>query len=339
MKLNFHENHRLHFAVVFFGFVALSIIIAVGPATWVKDNNKPLPGMKQLTAQEERGFEIYISEGCSYCHTQQVRPLKEDQPFGRPSAPGDFALLAPLDFWRMTPELLGTERTGPDLSNVGNRQSSDIWNYIHLYDPRAVVKVSVMQAYPWLFEIKQNPDSGDIIVPVPKGYAPSAGKVVATQKARDLVAYILSRKQLPIEGMQTAEYASGQTASQGSTAGGQSTESQLGDQVYNSYCASCHQSNGEGIPSTFPPLKGDPVVTASDPAEHVGIVVFGLQGKTINGVKYAASMPSHLNMLTAEQIAAVVNHERTSWGNNAPTVTVQQVKEIIQAGKSKGQEK
>ncbi|MEJ2635443.1 MAG: cbb3-type cytochrome c oxidase subunit II [Calditrichia bacterium] len=336
MKLSFHENPKLQFGVVFFGFVFLSIIIAVGPATWVMDHNKPLPGMKELTAQQQAGYDIFVSEGCPYCHTQQVRPLKEDQPFGRPSAPGDYALLRPLDFWRMTPELLGTERTGPDLSNVGNRQSSETWNYIHLYNPRAVVKASVMQAYPWLFEIKQNPDSNDTVVPVPKDFAPAAGKVVVARNAKELVAYILSRKQVPIKGMESGAKSSSQQSSSGAAQSGASAESQLGNQVYGSHCSSCHQSNGHGIPSTFPPLKGDPVVTAKDPTRHVQIVLFGLQGKTINGVKYSATMPSHVNTLSAKQVAAVVNHERTSWGNNAPTVTVQQVEKIIKEGKPKG---
>ena len=317
MKLDFHKNHRLLYGAVFFGFIGLTLIIAIGPALWVQDHNSPLPGSRALTEQEQRGMNIYVAEGCLYCHTQQVRPLDVDTPFGRPSAPGDYARLRPQDIWRMTPEILGTERTGPDLSNTASRQPSDTWQFIHLYNPRAVVKDSVMQAYPWLFETKQNPASDDVVVPVPQEYAPRKGKVVATQKAKDLVAYLLSLKQVPI-----AETKTGVQAPP-STAGG--AETGLGSQVYASHCASCHQPNGEGVPGAFPPLKGDPVVIDKDPTRHIDIVLYGLHGTAIGGVSYETPMPAHAQVLSDPEIAAVINHERTNWGNNAPTVTPKDV--------------
>lgn len=321
MNLDFHRNHRLLYGVIFFGFIFLTLIIAVGPALWVQDHNEPIPGSRPLTAQQKRGLDIYVAEGCLYCHTQQVRPLDVDKPFGRPSAPGDYVRLAPLDMWRMTPEMLGTERNGPDLSNVAERQSSETWNYIHLYDPRAVVKGSVMQAYHWLFVVKRTPGPNDIIVPVPPEYAPKGGKVVATEKAKDLVAYLLSLRQTPIPGS-TAEVS--QAAASAKPPVGPSP----GAPLYAARCASCHQPNGEGIPGVFPPLKGNPVVTAKDPTRHIEIVLTGLSGKTIEGIKYAAAMPAHEHSMTNAEIAAVVNHERTSWGNNAPTVTEQDVARV-----------
>ena len=204
MNLNPHENHRLLFGIVLFGFIFLTIIIAVSPALWVQDHTDPLPGSHALTAEEERGLAVYIAEGCPYCHTQQVRPLALDKPFGRPSAPGDYARLHPQDLWRMTPALLGTERTGPDLSAIASRQPSDTWNFIHLYNPRAVVGESVMQAYPWLFAIRKTPGPDDIVVPVPANFAPREGKVTVTAEAKALVAYLLSLKQLPIQGFAVA---------------------------------------------------------------------------------------------------------------------------------------
>ena len=318
MKFDFHKNHRLLYGVVFFGFICLTVIIAIAPALWVQDHNEPIPGSKPLTDQQKRGLDIYIAEGCLYCHTQQVRPLNVDKPFGRPSAPGDYARLAPQDIWRMTPEMLGTERNGPDLSNVADRQPSKTWNYIHLYDPRAVVKDSVMQAYHWLFKIKRTPGPDDIVVPVPPEYAPKDGKVVATEKAEDLVAYLMTLKQIPIPVGNREE--TQVPASAKPPAG-----SARGASLYAARCASCHQSGGEGIPGVFPPLKGDPVVTAKDPTRHIEIVLTGLQGKPINGVKYAAAMPSHEHSMNDAEVAAVVNHERTSWGNASPTVTEQDV--------------
>ena len=328
MNWSLHVNHRLLFGVVLSGFIFLTVIIGIGPALWVQNHNSPLPGSRALTEQESRGLTVYIAEGCLYCHTQQVRPLAQDKPFGRPSAPGDYARLAPLDIWRMTPALLGTERTGPDLINVANRQPSDTWNYIHLYNPRTVVKDSVMQAYPWLFEVKSNPSPGDVIVPVPPAYAPKKGKVVATQKARDLVAYLLSLKQVVISVGETA-------GEQKAAPGVNQTESAQGAAIYASLCASCHQPNGEGLPGTFPALKGDPVVNDRDAMRHVETVLFGLQGLAINGAKYAAPMPSFADKLSDTEVAAVVNHERTSWGNHAPMVSSEDVTKIRKQKKQK----
>lgn len=95
----------------------------------------------------------------------------------------------------------------------------------------------------------------------------------------------------------------------------------LGAQVYGNYCSACHQLGGAGVAGASPPLKADPVVTAEDPTEHIRIVLQGLQGKAIDGVSYSSPMPPFGNQLTDQQIAAVVNHERTNWGNAAPTIS------------------
>ena len=95
----------------------------------------------------------------------------------------------------------------------------------------------------------------------------------------------------------------------------------LGEQVFGNYCSACHQLTGEGVPGVFPALRSNAVVTADGAGEQIRVILEGLVGKTIDGVAYAAAMPPLGAQLTDEQIAAVVNHERTSWGNAAPTVT------------------
>ncbi len=170
-------------------YVALSVLIAVLPGV-AMSATKPGPGVVPLTAQQEAGFQTYISEGCSYCHTQQVRPIPSDHVWGRPSTAGDYAY--------QTPEVLGSERNGPDLTDEGTRQPSDVWQLIHLYDPRAVVHASIMPRYPWLFTVKEHPAPGDVTVALPPGYAPAGKTVVATQRALDVVAYLKSLKQAPL---------------------------------------------------------------------------------------------------------------------------------------------
>lgn len=165
------------------------VVMGVVPGL-VLSGTPAVAGLKPLSVQEAHGRSIYVSEGCSYCHTQNVRPLEQDKVFGRPSVGGDYAY--------STPQLLGTERTGPDLTNIGLRQPSDVWQYIHLWDPRALVHESIMPRYTWLFEVKTKADAADVTVPAPPGFGPSRGVIVATQDAKDLVAYLKSLKQVPL---------------------------------------------------------------------------------------------------------------------------------------------
>jgi len=104
-------------------------------------------------------------------------------------------------------------------------------------------------------------------------------------------------------------------------AAGSEADRALGAQVFGNYCSPCHQLTGTGLPSVFPPLAGDPVVNAADASEHIHTILHGLQGKEIGGVGYEAAMPPFADQLSDDQIASIVNHERTSWGNAAATVS------------------
>lgn len=303
----------------------------------------PGPGVNQLTLLQQHGRDVYISEGCAYCHTQQVRPLPVDRIFGRPSAPGDFAY--------QTPELLGSERTGPDLTNIGQRQSSDVWQYIHLYDPRAVVPQSVMPSFRALFEVRDQVPAGEQAVPVPKSYAPAHGVVVPSADAKALVAYLLSLKQPALpkgesEGAAmvmpaaaapaasspsggSATPAAGGTASAGAALAFDATD---GARLFASTCAACHGAQGAGVPGVFPPLAANAVVNDKDPGEHIRVVLHGLHGRVIDGTTYAAQMPSFAAQLSDAQVADIIDHERTSWGNHAPTVTAKDVAAIRAKG-------
>lgn len=169
----------------------LAIVMGVIPGM-VMSNTPPTEGLSPFTAAQARGREIYVSEGCAYCHSQIVRPLQQDLVFGRPSVAGDYAYA--------TPELLSDHRNGPDLTNIGARQPSAAWQYIHLWEPRAVVHDSIMPRYPWLFDVKSKPGPGDEVVPLPPGFGPRNGVVVTTEQSRDLVAYLESLKQVPLRG-------------------------------------------------------------------------------------------------------------------------------------------
>ena len=88
--LNLHKDQRSLVAISLFVFVLLSLVIAVIPAYQMQDV-VPLPEQPELNDAELRGLEIYISEGCVACHTQQVRSIEMDKQWGdRPSIPSDY---------------------------------------------------------------------------------------------------------------------------------------------------------------------------------------------------------------------------------------------------------
>jgi cytochrome c oxidase cbb3-type subunit II len=177
--------------VFFFGVLATILLgwaALVGIPDIMISEVQPPEELQRYTAEELFGRQIYIREGCMYCHSQQVRPegfgADQERLWGRPSVPADYV------FDR--PHLLGTMRTGPDLINIAVRQPSVDWHMLHLYDPRLVVDGSIMPPYPWLFEVKESAGPGEYILELPPGRVPEGMVVVATEEAAALVEYLLS---------------------------------------------------------------------------------------------------------------------------------------------------
>lgn len=194
--MDFFNDHKKLFLTALGLFLFLTILVAILPALYNQKNNAPLPQAEALSGDTLQGKAIYVKEGCVSCHTQQVRNVDMDKGWGeRPSIAADYANLHRTDFWRNTATVMGTERTGPDLAAIGTRQPSIDWHLAHLYNPRIVVKQSIMPAYPWMFEIKKTPAKGDVVVNVPaEFFKGEEGKVVATKEALQLVAYLQSLK-------------------------------------------------------------------------------------------------------------------------------------------------
>ncbi len=154
--------------------------------------------LRPYSPTELHGRQVYVANGCVYCHSQQIRDTAFTTDVqrgwgGRPTVPADYVY--------DQPHLLGTMRTGPDLINVGQRLPDPNWHLAHLYDPRAVVPWSIMPAFKFLFEEKA-PDAvqpGDRVVPVSGTRAPAGKAVVATADALALVDYLLSlRRGYPV---------------------------------------------------------------------------------------------------------------------------------------------
>lgn len=117
----------------------------------------------------------------------------------------------------------------------------------------------------------------------------------------------------------------GQTAASGGT-----VSAAAGSKVYTANCSSCHQSTGQGVAGSFPPLAGNPVVTG-DASKVVHIVKYGLSGSiTVDGKPYNGMMPAWASQLSNSDIASVVTYIRSSWGNKASAVTEADVSAVAQ---------
>lgn len=326
--MEFFNNHKKLFTSALAFFLTLTLIIAIFPALNNQKTYKPIPSTSNLTEEEAEGKLIYIREGCVACHTQQVRNVDMDAVFGsRPSVAADYARNKRLNLWQNTATLMGTERTGPDLTNIGSRQPSTDWQYAHLYNPRAVVPESVMPSYKWLFIEKNELGVNDIEVKVPAQFRTGVkGKIVASNDAKNLVAYLLSLKQAELtQKIPQSEFIYKREKKQ---AGNGGSEDHLpdGGALYTANCATCHQASGEGMSGAFPPLKGSPVVLGEDIELYVTIIMKGYDPRP----EYATMPAVGTNAgFSPEEVTAIINHERTSWGNNAKKVTVEEVKAIM----------
>ncbi len=147
---------------------------------------------EQLSVSAQRGREVYVDLGCVYCHSQQVRT----NDFGNDISRGYGSRSSmPIDYIYADRPLFGTMRTGPDLRNIGARQPSRTWHYLHLYNPRITSEGSTMPPFPFLF--REISAQGRLSAPagaldIPAEFAPEGAYVVPNERAKDLVDYLLS---------------------------------------------------------------------------------------------------------------------------------------------------
>lgn len=328
--INFHKDHASLVNVALVVFVVLSTGIAVAPANLMQHTD-PLPDMPKMTDAQRRGLAVYVSEGCVACHTQQVRNIEMDKTWGsRPSVPSDYHYSKERpNIWQQSPSLLGSERTGPDLTNVGQRQPGAQWHLLHLYDPRMVVKGSIMPRYGWLFQEVDSASvqEGDVVVPVSADRLSRPGrKVIASQEMNDLVAYLTSLKQAPLPtGVEPGKFlptpgADGKAVKMTAADAGALPD---GGTVFSQVCAACHQADAKGLAGAFPPLAGAAIVNDKDPTQMITIVLGGYDALPGYG-----PMPPQAENLDDAQITAVVNYVRSNFGNDAPATTEDVVKGI-----------
>ncbi|MFN3686488.1 cytochrome-c oxidase, cbb3-type subunit II [Salinarimonas sp.] len=126
------------------GAVSIGGLVEIVPLFYLKNTIEEVEGMRPYSPLELAGRTIYVREGCYNCHSQMVRPLRDEV-----ERYGHYSLAAESMYDR--PFQWGSKRTGPDLARVGGKYS-DAWHVAHLIDPRSVVPGSIMPGYPFLFD-------------------------------------------------------------------------------------------------------------------------------------------------------------------------------------------
>ena len=171
--------------------IGVLIVIAIGglveivPLFYLKSTIEKVSGVRPYSPLELAGRNIYVREGCYNCHSQMIRPLRDEV-----ERYGHYSLAAESMYDR--PFQWGSKRTGPDLARVGGKYSDD-WHRDHLNAPKSVVPGTVMPAYPWLaateLDFKHIADdmkvNAHLGVPYTKDMIASAVADVKTQATAD----------------------------------------------------------------------------------------------------------------------------------------------------------
>jgi cytochrome c oxidase cbb3-type subunit 2 len=143
--ITFHqriERNATFLLAASFAVVAVGGIVEIAPLFWLENTIEEVEGMRPYSPLELAGREIYVREGCYVCHSQMIRPMRDEvERYGHYSLAAESMYDHPFQW--------GSKRTGPDLARVGGRYS-DEWHVDHLKDPQSVVPESVMPKYAFL---------------------------------------------------------------------------------------------------------------------------------------------------------------------------------------------
>ena len=138
------ETHATLLLALSFVVVSIGGLVEIVPLFYLQNTIEKVEGMRPYTPLELAGRDIYIREGCYVCHSQMIRPMRDEvERYGHYSLAAESMYDHPFQW--------GSKRTGPDLARVGGRYS-DSWHVDHLTNPQSVVPESVMPKYSFLLE-------------------------------------------------------------------------------------------------------------------------------------------------------------------------------------------
>ncbi|MFM8376959.1 MAG: cytochrome-c oxidase, cbb3-type subunit II [Phenylobacterium sp.] len=138
------ERHSLLLVLGILLVVSVGGLVEISPLFFLESTIEKVKGVRPYTPLEQAGRDIYVREGCYVCHSQMIRPLRDEvERYGPYSLAAESMYDHPFQW--------GSKRTGPDLARVGGKYS-DAWHVQHLTDPRSVVPESIMPPYAFLSE-------------------------------------------------------------------------------------------------------------------------------------------------------------------------------------------
>ncbi len=126
--------------------ISIGGLVEIVPLFYINETIEKVEGVRPNTPLEVRGRDLYLREGCYLCHSQQIRPFRDEW-----LRYGHYSLAAESQYDH--PFQWGSKRTGPDLARLGGKYSNQ-WHVQHLKAPRSVVPQSIMPNYPWLLTTK-----------------------------------------------------------------------------------------------------------------------------------------------------------------------------------------
>src|SRR5210317_1195760 len=141
-KHKYIETNATLLLVGSFLVVTVGGIVEIAPLFYLENTIEDVDGMRPYSPLELAGRDIYIREGCYVCHSQMIRPMRDEV-----ERYGHYSLAAESQYDH--PFQWGSKRTGPDLARVGGRYSDD-WHVDHLRNPQSVVPESIMPSYAFL---------------------------------------------------------------------------------------------------------------------------------------------------------------------------------------------
>ena len=159
--------------------VTIGGIVEIAPLFYLQNTIEKVEGMRPYTPLELAGRNIYIREGCYLCHSQMIRPFRDEvERYGHYSLAAESMYDHPFQW--------GSKRTGPDLARVGGRYS-DEWHVQHLIDPRSLVPESIMPSYGFLADADSTPTaSARTSRPMRRSACPTRDEMIANAAGRYL---------------------------------------------------------------------------------------------------------------------------------------------------------
>ncbi|MBL6958020.1 MAG: cytochrome-c oxidase, cbb3-type subunit II [Rhodospirillales bacterium] len=144
MNNELFEKNVVLLAIAILVTVSIGGLVQLVPLYTMEQTIEKVDGIRPYTPLEQAGRNIYVREGCYLCHSQMIRPFRDEvERYGHYSLAAESMYDHPFQW--------GSKRTGPDLARVGGKYSSD-WHVAHMIDPRSVVPESIMPGYPFLAE-------------------------------------------------------------------------------------------------------------------------------------------------------------------------------------------